>query len=236
MDDKHPDSAPPPYTDSNEQLTDIANVPRKPEPNVKWTDRGAVFSDSVMEANQELKYFEDYDKRDPRVDGVYDKRDPRVDGVSDRGECFWQHCNNSHPHRHFWARDIYKVDVEKNWGKAFQGIAENCGWKKCTKAKEGHWHTSMAMNQDALRLKFYEMQYLYPSDVSTGQELVLAITATGFFGHVWDRINGKGNAEFEKKFEDYGWIREGYTEEKYKTRSKASQVDGITGAPSSGSV
>ena len=194
MDDKHPDLAPPPYTAFNEQLADTANVPPRTEANiVEWKDGDPVFSHSVMIANQKLHEYADYDKRDGRVPWAAS------------GKCSWQHCKNLHPHRHFWARNIYKHNLQYDWGKAFEGIVEKCGWENCTEAQEGHWHTFMAMNQDALSFKVSQKTLLHPS---TKQELVLAITATSFLGHVKDRIIGKGDAEWRKEFQDYEWLWE----------------------------
>lgn len=196
MDDKYPDLDPPAYSETSQQLANNADIPPIYEANVELVNGMPMFSNSVKIANQELLKFKDYDRRDPRVEGFREK-------------CPWQHCKNLHPHRHFWARDLYKYDMHRVWGKAFEGIVETCGWEKCTEAQDGHWHTLMPKGRSAYRMGYYDERYFYPAR----RDIVLATNLASVSEQLQDCVRRKKYFDYLKDLEGYGWIREGFTEE-----------------------
>ena len=191
MDDKHPDFNPPPYSEVEQQNSDIADAPPNTEANVRLEGKLPVFSESVMKANQlfkDLRYTEFGIPANPCMESLEN--------------CAWKFCKCAHPHRHFWARDIYdhKYAPDGGWGEAFEDVTESCGWLNCANpAQQGHWHTFLPKG---MKKRNYPDYFNEPFGYATCQKLVVAVISYSFTKVLKLRFWGR-----EEKFEDFAWKR-----------------------------
>ena len=194
MDEKHPDLDPlPPYAEMNQQHGNNADVSLNTGGNIVEAKNGVLkVSRSVIVANTRIAENEPYGKKEDAWVG---------------GKCLWQHCNNIHPHRHFWALGIYDYDIEDKFGEAFKGIENKCGWAGCTSQPEkGHWHTFKPRKGSKQLIGNFTDALYHPAN----EDLALAFDSHSLRQGFVDVLHGKLKKDYLKDLEDFGWVRKGF--------------------------